>query len=126
MKSRALNIIISVALVIISLVLGVTIPILVVLLGDYFLLENKVRYFQYSCVFVAFCAFIAQQYQAKAMNLLIPNSSFEPPECYELRQKYLRVVLLLKYVWMVLTIITIFLGGMGVNIANHLINNGLY
>jgi len=108
------------------LIIGLFFPIFIIIFGNYISPQNKENYFQYSSIIVAFCSFFAQQYQSKIKSILYPNSDFEPPECFNLRQKYHKLVITLESVWKILALITIVLGGLGIHIAKFLISQGHY
>jgi len=125
-KNRESQIQSSIVLIILSLVIALALPITIISLGDSIVEENKVQYFQYSCVVIVLCSFVTQQLQKKAFDLLCPHSSFEPPECFELRKTYHGSVMSLEKIWKFLAIVSIVVGGAGGYIAEYLIIAGLY
>jgi hypothetical protein len=108
------------------LVVGFLAPIVVVSMGKYISEIHKEHYFQLACLAGALCSFFSQQSKSKAFNLLCPKSAFDPPECFELREKYRHLVLKLGAFGKFLIVITIILGVLGGYIAQILIQNGLY
>lgn len=101
-------------------------PVITVFLGGSIAIENKGIYFQSSCAIGAVCSYLSQVNQSKAFTLLCPKSSFEPPGCFELRQKYLKLVLILGSIWKWLAVVTILLGVLGSYISKELIIHGWY